>query len=342
MSPLSVTDSLSNREEHIVELARRIGRGQKRDVFAEVYRGQKQAKAAGEIALALNLTEVQVLKAGVDLVAAHAIGQTLIKGRVAYSKIGAHKAIKDKVLKIAGDKAAIDKIPTKRKLALGGQIFVKTPAKNIGQQRNKTRAKPQPVARVAFLLASPAETGAINVGMDYREAEAAVQLSADREKLELKAFPAAHVGSLLDALNEYEPDVLHFSGHGGGQAILLDRQEVRTSGGLAVNFDVARSMIAATDKRPQLLVLAACQTVSGARVFLDVVPLVVAMSDNISDWAAAFFSRRFYGALVSGRSVGHAFEQAKAYLVAEQLQDAHLPTLLSADGVDAANVRIVR
>ncbi len=100
-------------------------------------------------------------------------------------------------------------------------------------------------------------------------------------------------------------------------------------------------MLAATENAPKLLVMAACQTVAGAEIFLDTVPLVIAMSDNISDWAAAFFSRRFYAALASGQSVLNAFNQAKAYLEAEHLLDADLPTLLQR-GVNAASTYIVQ
>lgn len=341
MSPLPVTDSLSNREEHIVELAKRIGKGHKRTVFAEVYRGQKQQKSVAEISKATGLSEVQVLKAGVELVAAHAVTQIAMKGRVGYAKIPAHKAIKDRVLKIAGNKRAIERIPTKRnpQPSVTGKLFVPLPATRARSNRLKAKTAAT-AARVAFLLASPAGAGAINVGMDFREADAAVRASAERDKLELRAFPAAHVGTLLDALNEYRPDVVHFSGHGGCETVLFDGEDVRGVGGVALNFSVAKKMLAATEKRPKLLVLTACRTVSCAETFLDTVPIVIAMSDNISDWAATYFSRRFYAALVSGQSVLNAFNQAKAFLEAEGLPDADLPTLLQR-GADAASTFIV-
>lgn len=254
MTPVPVTDSLSNREEHIVELAKRVGKGQRRAVFAEVYRGKKQQKSVSEIAAATKLTEKQVLNAGGALVAAHAIDQVSIKGRVGYAKIAAHKAIKDKVLKIAGDTSAIARIPTKRNPKVSGNLFVPIRAITRGQL-SPVRRRSSRVARVAFLLASPTGAGAINVGMDYREADAAVRASVNRDKMELRAFPAAHVGSLLDALNEYQPEVIQFSGHGGGEAVLFDGEEVRSVGGTALDFSVARKMLAATDKRPSVLVL---------------------------------------------------------------------------------------
>ena len=266
----------------------------------------------------------------------------LIMGRVGYAKIPAHKAIKDRVLRIAGDRLAIAKIPTKRNPggAIAGKLFV--PVRASGSVPTRTKTKPRAeAARVAFLLASPSGVGAINVGMDYREADAAVRASANRDKLELRAFPAAHVGTLLDALNEYEPDVVQFSGHGGGKAILFDGAEIRSVGGVVLDFSVAHKMLAATEKRPKLLILTACQTVAGADILLDTVPIVIAMSDNISDWAATFFSRRFYAALVSGQSIQNSFDQAKAYLAAEGLPDADLPTLICREANPAKTYIVV-
>ncbi|MEL0155811.1 hypothetical protein [Sphingopyxis sp.] len=336
MSPISVADSLSNREEHIVELARTIGKGHKRSVFEEVYRGQKQTKTVAEISQATGLSEIQVLKAGVALVAAHAISQISVRGRVAYSKIPSHKAIKDRVLKIAGDRKKVDAIPTKR--FMNKSVVVQVIS---GKPPEKTRtARPKSgVCRIAFLLASPVGVNGINVGMDYREAADAVQKATNRSRFDLRPFPAAHAGTLLDALNEFKPDIIQFSGHGGQQSILVDTAEIITSGGLVLDYALFREMLSTAEKAPKLLILAACQSLDGSEQFLDVVPLVISMSDKISDWAGAYFSRRFFAAIASGASVDTSFRQAKSILAAENLPEAHLPTLLSARGVDPTEVR---
>lgn len=339
MSPIAVADSLSNREEHVAGLARLIGKGHKRIVFEEVYRGQKQTKTVTEIAKVVNLTETQVLKSGVELVAAHAIAQTSVRGRVAYSKIASHKAIKDKVLKIAGDRKKIEAIPTKR--SLNQVLVIQSPPRSKNSTARRATRVRAAKCRVAFLLASPVGAGGLNVGMDFREASDAVQRSENRNKMELRPFLAAHAGTLLDALNEFKPDIVQFSGHGGDESILVDKVEVKTSGGMVLNYNVFSEMLASAEKTPNLIVLAACETTDGAEKLLNVVPFVIAMSDTISDWAGAFFSRRLYAALVSGASIDTAVRQARSFLAAEQLPEADLPALLSAPGVDASMVRFV-
>lgn len=339
MNPIAVADSLSNREEHIVELATRIGRGQKKQVFDAVYKGKKQTKTVSDLASATGLTEKQVLDAGTKLVAAHAVGQTKVNGRVAYTKIAAHKAIKDKVLKAAGDKTAIEKVPTKRRPASlqVRQIFLRS--KSIGRPATRGRARPKASAvKVAFILASPVGAVGINVGLDFREAVAAVQASEHRSKLHLVPFLAAHPGMLLDALNKHRPEIVHFSGHGGDEALLFDHHDAQAVGGFEVDFTAVNCMLAATDNPPKLLILAACETVDGAEQFLETVEIVIAMSASVSDAAAATFSARFYSAVVEGQSVGKAFEQAKAYMKAIGVIGADLPTLFSAKGVEPDKV----
>jgi hypothetical protein len=63
--PQPVTDSLSNFNDQRATAARIIGRSKHRqDIFATVYRGQKQIKTIQEIAKHLKISEVHVLKEG--------------------------------------------------------------------------------------------------------------------------------------------------------------------------------------------------------------------------------------------------------------------------------------
>jgi CHAT domain len=336
MSPASVTDSLSNRKEHVVELAELLGKGRKRALFAAVYKGKKQTKTVKELAESLGLDEKAILTIGGPLVAAHAFNQIKINGRVAYSKIEQHKAIKDRVLKAAGNRAEIEKIVTKRNPTLDSRKPIFSPAATRSP-RTSTKQKladSGTKTRLAFLLASPSTTGAINVGLDFREAERAINASARRDLFALKPFLAADYGALITALNEFKPHVVHFSGHGGEQALLLDTLEIQSVGGMAIDFEAVAGLIGATSHKPKLIVIAACNTVDGADAILQVCPFVIAMNDAISDVAAAYFSRAFYGALASGQSIRHSFEQARIVLAIENLPDKDLPVLLAKSNSD--------
>jgi CHAT domain-containing protein len=132
-------------------------------------------------------------------------------------------------------------------------------------------------------------------------------------------------------LNSYDPDVIHFSGHGGGGALVFDNEKAGDNGGTVLDFDLIARVVLATNAKPKLLVLAACDTVDGADRFLDAVPTVIAMSDSIDDEAACEFSSQFYGSLSAGVSICKSLEQAKMLLESKGYKDFDLPTLLASD-----------
>lgn len=136
MSPAPVTDALAHKNEYVVTLAQLLGKGRKRDVFAAVYEGKAGTKSVAAIAAKLGLTEKQVLDVGVSLVQAHAVAPTRVNGKMAYSKIPAIKAIRDPVLRIAGDRIKISRIATKRNPIITGEpIFRKTKRPSQKSQR---------------------------------------------------------------------------------------------------------------------------------------------------------------------------------------------------------------
>ena len=159
--------------------------------------------------------------------------------------------------------------------------------------------------------------------------------------VEIRHIPAAQVTDLLDALNEFEPNIVHFSGHGGAATVLFDSKAPDDDGGTEVDFDLVNEIISATATPPRLLVFNACDTLDGAEVFLHTVEAVVAMSDSIGDSAACFFAAQFYSALVSGQSLDAALKQGKIVLKAAKLADADLPSVICAKGVKAGALTFI-
>ena len=80
MSPKEVLDSISNRNEHVVELAKFLGKGRKLKLFEAVYAGKRAAKPVSVLAKQLGWTPKAVLTVGKQLVDAHAFSQAKLKG----------------------------------------------------------------------------------------------------------------------------------------------------------------------------------------------------------------------------------------------------------------------
>lgn len=344
MSPVAVTDALANQPEYVVAIAELLGKGRKREVFRVVYEGKSRVKSVAFIAKKLGLTDKQVLDVGVSLVNGHAVLAERIDGKMAYSKIPALKPMRDKILSIAGDAEKIARVTTKRNRAPTGQpIFVQQ--KQISRQEVKTKRdlkaeENSPVSQhvVAMLTASPIGHGAIDVSMEAREVEIERRKSRLSDKFSLKVYPAAVAESLTQTLNEDKPSIIHFSGHGGYGAIVLDNTSIEKIGGTSVDMSLLTRILKTASVRPTLLVLNACDTLSGADKILDAVDIVIAMSEPIPDSAAYSYSRRLYAAIFSGLNIADSHEQACAVLAIDDPKGASLPTLLAAPRIDPKSI----
>jgi CHAT domain-containing protein len=164
--------------------------------------------------------------------------------------------------------------------------------------------------------------------IEARDIQKAIESTPKGRQFQVKVVLAPTLDDLVDALNQFDPQILHFSGHGGGSSLLLDNERAGDDGGDVIDFERVARLLGATAAKVSLLVLAACDTVVGAECLVAPDRSVVAMSDSIEDEAACAFSARFYKSLSSGASIAHSLEQAKLLLEQKGYEDADLPTLI--------------
>jgi hypothetical protein len=111
----------------------------------------------------------------------------------------------------------------------------------------------------------------LRVDAEVRQVREAVKKSLHRDLVDIDHRPAATPEDLLEGINEVRPHVVHFSGHGGGAAVLFDDGQVDNPQGRTVPFDLLARALVATDTPPTLLVLNACDTIDGADALLNAV-----------------------------------------------------------------------
>jgi hypothetical protein len=112
--PTHVTDARSNFNDQLVYASRVIGRSSARAaVFDAICTGKKKVKTRDEISASTGLTAKQVLDAGKRLAASQIVTQTRKDGQTAYEKDSVYAPQKAKILRLARDPKARDKIPTK-------------------------------------------------------------------------------------------------------------------------------------------------------------------------------------------------------------------------------------
>ena len=229
--------------------------------------------------------------------------------------------------------------------------------------------------KVLLFAANPRGTAQLDLPREFREIEEEVRLSRFRDAVELILVPGTRPVDLLRKLNESQPQVVHFSSHGGPDELILEAEGVQDEAsdlfGTTVRSASERDMksVGADDVEgagpsqggPQrvrgsaladvlrscnegnlrLVVLNACDTRGQAQALAEVVDCVVSMNQTITDKAAIKFAASFYGALASGRSVQKAFDQGVARLRAEGIAEAGTPELLVRSGVDPSCLVLV-
>jgi hypothetical protein len=321
-----------------------IGRSElKLAIFEEVYYHKSRLKSVDEIAKATRLSREQVLKNGVALKKAGLFEQEKKDGVTAYRQIEFYQHNKDKIVRFVRDPSKMEKFLTPAPgLMAPAEGFSLVRARIQRPRHNKLVRSSENTAklRIAFLTTNPVRDAMLRTDLEMRDVQKELRKSTNRDQVVVRHLPAARAEDLLDALNEFRPNVVHFSGHGGASSVLFDNRDVYDDGGVELDFEVVEEIVAATHTPPDLLVFNACDTLEGAEVFLKTVRAVIAMSDSITDAAATLFSVRFYAALAGGQSVAMALKQGKVILKTAKLaDDSELPTLLVRDGVSEEAIK---
>ncbi|MBD7992180.1 CHAT domain-containing protein [Ochrobactrum sp. Sa2BUA5] len=195
--------------------------------------------------------------------------------------------------------------------------------------------KPEPL-RVLYLTTNPEMLSgeALRTDAEVRNVQNELRGTRYRDSVVVSHLPAATFEDMLNGMNDIRPHVVHFSGHGGGSGVLFDNGDVARPTGVGVGYRQLTKFLEATDEPPRLLVLNACDTLNGADEVLSAVPVVVAMSDKITDTAAVVFATKFYSAIAGAQSIGSAIKQARAMLSMLASAEDHLPEYVSRDGID--------
>ena len=192
---------------------------------------------------------------------------------------------------------------------------------------------------VLFFAANPLDQTQLRLDEEIREVERQIRLSEHRDSVDLVPKLAVRTEDLFQALNEHEPDVVHFSGHGSEDSVVFQDPDGYTK---AVPKEAISAMIAATRGQIRLIVFNTCFSRSQAEAVASHVGTAIGMNAPIGDDAARTFASQLYSAIGFGRSVEGAFDQAVARLMVEGIPEEKTPELFAAEGVDPSAVVLVR
>lgn len=313
--PTEVYQPHADHEESIERIVKHLGRNKlRRRVFDLIYGRGNKPKTVAQIIEQLRLKphQRQSARNQINYLAKHKIISTFpIKpsenngNRFAFGKRDFVMANKEEILRKNERPELLKSTPTKRRPELSGIANVANRVRMVLARQKGPRAS----LRVLYLQANPTSQHRLRTDAEFRMVQEAVRGSKYRDHIKLVSAPAADAKSVLDGINDQRPQIIHFSGHGGGGSIWLDDGKVNKSIGRAMNFDLLADALKATSSPPTLLVLNACDTLQGAGVLLDAAKVVIGMSDSVSDFGAATFAAQFYAAIASAQPISVALEQ---------------------------------
>ncbi|MDF5725778.1 MAG: SUMF1/EgtB/PvdO family nonheme iron enzyme [Rhizonema sp. PD37] len=160
--------------------------------------------------------------------------------------------------------------------------------------------------KTLVLAANPTGYTKLRVDEELREIKEGLRRAKVREQFLIESAEAVRYRDIHRAVIDFEPYIIHFSGHGShedglvfedatGQAKLVDAQA------LAGLFELFADNV-------KCVVLNACYSEIQARAIAQHIDYVIGMSQEIGDRAAIEFAVGFYDALGAGKTIEFAYK----------------------------------
>lgn len=193
---------------------------------------------------------------------------------------------------------------------------------------------------VLFLAANPVAIKPLRLDEEARSIQEKIRLSEYRDCVCFESRWATRSSDILQAINETNPTIVHFSGHGTdtGELVLLNPDG---SPKLVTKEAISMAMSTASDTI-RLVVFNACFSEIQAKNVVDHVESAIGMSTSIGDEAACVFAAQLYSSIGFGHSLQTSFKQAIAALMLEGIPEDATPQLYVKDGVDPVDMIFVK
>jgi hypothetical protein len=189
--------------------------------------------------------------------------------------------------------------------------------------------------RILFLSADPRNVKYRPLlKKEVRLISAALQQGRYQKKIEFFPQWCVTPQEVQEALDEYKPHILHFSGHGDKDAgIMLEDEDGKAC---MVTDKALTSLIKSFKGNIHLVFLNSCHSKNQVKAFKRLIDYTIGMNTSVSDEVAIRFASSFYKWLSGGLSVNDAFNRSKGLLELLNDPDFQIPELFIRPGVDSS------
>ncbi|MEI7869852.1 MAG: CHAT domain-containing protein [Candidatus Methylumidiphilus sp.] len=179
--------------------------------------------------------------------------------------------------------------------------------------------------KILIVAANPWDSKRLGLDEEYREIKNIWQQSKQREQFVLEYAPAAREAELRQALLDFEPNIIHFSGHGELNGLFFMDDNGNSQ---LISKPALASLFALFSSQIRCVVLNACYSEEQALSIAEKIEHVIGMNKAIGDLAAIKFATGFYQALFSGRDIAFAHEFARNTLDLANIPEKDTPVLI--------------
>ncbi|MBD2441272.1 AAA-like domain-containing protein [Nostoc sp. FACHB-110] len=181
--------------------------------------------------------------------------------------------------------------------------------------------------KILILSAHPTDGKPLRLDKEVREIQAGLERGKSRDKFEIISQWAVRPEDLRRALLDYEPEIVHFSGHGtGNQGLVLENE---AGEGQLVSTAALTRLFGLFKDKIECVLLNACYSEVQAEAIFQHIGCVVGMSQAIGDEAAREFAVGFYDALGADRSYQDAYEFGCNAIDLKNIPESFIPVLKS-------------
>lgn len=173
----------------------------------------------------------------------------------------------------------------------------------------RLKAIPEKIT-VLFLAANPKVKPKLSLDEEARSIQQKIRLSEYREAIHFESRWATRASDILQAINETNPTIVHFSGHGtpSGELALLNPD----GSPKAVSKEAITSAMSTASDTIRLVIFNACFSDKQAKNVVKYIEAAIGMSDSIRDDTACTFAAQLYSSIGFGLSLQVSFNQAIA------------------------------
>ncbi len=189
---------------------------------------------------------------------------------------------------------------------------------------------------VLFMASNPSGSLPLRLDEEARAIQEMIRKSAHRDSVTFVSRWAVRSSDILQAINEENPDIIHFSGHGTD----TDELVLQNSDGTPklVSKEAIVQAIATVSDKVRLVFFNTCFSAGQAEEIVNHIEASIGMTISIGDDAARVFASQFYSSVGFGYSLEKSFQQAKAALLLEGIPEENTPALYVGDGIDPKDI----